>query len=193
MFKSIEEKLGLPAKPKRPVTPYFRFMSEIRPTVQAKNPKLKASELVSMIGKMWNSMEDNKKEKFAKGFKDEMVSYNLGIAKYKDSLSEEDLRKIKETRFEKKERKIVLLQQKKCRDLGKPRKPISSFIRFMQKQTDRQPKEQYTDFLKRASIKWHSLSDAERQKYKASAQDEENYKWVWWWFGCSTGRSQSVW
>lgn len=176
MLKSIEEKLGLPAKPKKPSTPYFRFMAEIRPTVQAKNPKLKSTELISTIGKMWNSLDAAKKETYSEGFKDEMLAYHDVITKYRNNLTEDDVRKIKETKFEKKERKLVLLQQKKCRDLGKPRKPISSFIRYLQKQTDRQPKEKYIEFVKRIGVKWQSLNEAEREKYKLAPQDEDNYK-----------------
>jgi len=176
MLASVEEKLGLPARPKKPLTPYFRFMNEVRPTVQAKNPKLKSTERVALIGKMWKSLDATKKEKFSKGFQDEMLAYMNVITEYRKNLSEDDIRKIKETKFEKKERKVVLLQQKKCRDLGKPRKPMSSFIRYLQKQTDRQPKEQYLDFVKRVSAKWQTLTDAEREKYKSTAQDEENFK-----------------
>lgn len=176
MLKSLEEKLGLPVKPKRPTTPYFRFMHEMRPTLQAKNPKLKSTELVAMIGKMWTSLDDAKKEKFSKGFKDEMLAYTNVMAKYRDSLSDDDIRKIKETKDEAKERKLVLAKQRKCRDLGKPRKPLNHFMSYLQQQTDRQPKEKYVDFVKRVSAKWRSLTDAEKEKYKATAQDEEQYK-----------------
>lgn len=128
------------------------------------------------MSKMWKSLDDTKKEKFSKGFKEDMLAYTNVIAKYRESLSDDDIRRIKETKFEKKERKLVLLQQKKCRELGKPRKPLSSFIRYLQKQTDRQPKENYIEFVKRVSVKWQSLSDAEREKYKPAAQDDEIYK-----------------
>lgn len=176
MLKSLEEKLGLPAKPKRPASPYFRFMSEMRTSVQAKNPKLSQLEVVSTIGEMWNKLDATKKEKYGKGYKDDMLAYTGKIAEYKNKLSDDDVRKIKETKFEKKERKVVLLQQKKCRDLGKPKKPMSSFLSYLQKQTDRQPKELYVEYVKRTSVKWQSLSDAEKEKYKPSAQEEEKYR-----------------
>lgn len=176
MFKSLEEKLGLPTKPKRPSTPYFRFLNEQRTSVQAKNPKLKAIEVVATMAEMWKKLDATKKEKYAKGFKDELLAYAGKIATYNKNLSEDDVRKIKETKLEKKERKVVLMHQKKCRDLGKPRRPMSSFISYLQKQTDRQPEEVYTDYVRRVSIRWQSLSDAEKEKYKPSAQEEEKYK-----------------
>ncbi|XP_037038858.1 transcription factor A, mitochondrial-like [Bradysia coprophila] len=176
MLKSLEEKLGLPAKPKKPASAYFRYMNEIRSSVQAKNPKLKSQELVSLIAKMWRSLDANRKEKFAKGFHEESNAYTERMAKYKDSLSEEDARKIKEMRFEKKERKVFLLYKKKCQELGKPKKPASNYIRFFQMQTDRQPKEQHREFVKRTSAKWNALSDTEKAKYSLSSEEEQNYK-----------------
>lgn len=176
MLKSLEEKLGLPPRPKKPASAYFRFMGEVRPTIVAKNPKLKQTEVMTMMGKMWKSLDESKKEKFSKGYKEDMARYSNVIAEYRDRLSEDDIRKIKETKFEKKERKLVLSHQKKSRDLGKPRKPMSSYLRYFQEQKDRQPKEKHSDFVKRVSVRWHALADAEREKYKVTVQDSEQYK-----------------
>lgn len=176
MLKSVEERLGLPTKPKRPTTPYFRFMSEVQPSVRAKNPKLKQTELTSMIGKMWKSMDDTKKQKYAKGYKEEIAAYQNEITTYKRNLSEDDVKRIREMVVEIKDRKAVVLQRKKTRDLGRPKKPTNSFVRFLNQQTDRQSKEEYKDYVKRVSVKWNSLSDAEKEKFKPSAQEEEAYK-----------------
>jgi len=176
MLKSIEEKLGLPAKPKRPTPPYFRFMADMRQDVKAKNPKLTNSELLSMLGKMWKSLDASKKDKYTKGFDDEKVRFADENEKYKKKLTDDDVRKIKEAKADIKERKIVLSQQKKCRELGKPKKPLTSFVRFLKAQTDRQPNEKYQKFLKRVSNKWESLSENEKVKFITTVQDKENYK-----------------
>jgi hypothetical protein len=41
--QSLEEKIGLPEKPKRPMTPYFRFMAEVRPALMKNNPNVKVT------------------------------------------------------------------------------------------------------------------------------------------------------
>lgn len=177
MLKSVEEQLNLPAKPKRPTTAYFRFMKEIRPTVQAKNPKLNTTEISSTIGKMWKSLDSAKQEKYAEGYKDEMQAYKGAITEYRKKLSEDDVHKIKELKSEKKERKVVLLQKRKVRALGKPLRPLNSFIRYtLKNKADRQPKEKSSDFVKRMSAKWNSMTDGEREKYKPLAAEEESYK-----------------
>lgn len=176
MLKSIEEKLGIPEKPKRPITPYFRFMNEIRSSVKAKNPKLKQVELTPIMGKMWKSLDASKKEKFVKSFKDEMLSFTDTMAKYKKGLTEDDVRKIKETKAELKERKVTLMQQKKSRSLGKPKKPMSSFLIYLQMQTDRKANEEYKNYVKRVSIRWQALSESEQGKYKPQPEELENYR-----------------
>nr|CAD7445024.1 unnamed protein product [Timema bartmani] len=36
--QTLEEKLGIPVKPKKPLTPFFRFMVQIRPKVVQQHP-----------------------------------------------------------------------------------------------------------------------------------------------------------
>lgn len=176
LLKSLEEKLGLPAKPKKPSSPYFRFMNEMRPTLQAKNPKLKPTELVVTLSKMWKTVDAVKKEQLSQAYEEDMAKYSVQLARYKSNLSKEDIEKIEEAKFGKKERKSVLSQQKKCRDLGKPRKPPSSFLRFLQLQSDRQPQEKYIDFVKRVGLRWQALSDDQKLKYRVSEEIEEKYR-----------------
>nr|CAD7198384.1 unnamed protein product [Timema douglasi] len=41
--QTLEEKLGIPVKPKKPLTPFFRFMGQIRPTVVQQHPGAKVT------------------------------------------------------------------------------------------------------------------------------------------------------
>lgn len=176
MLKSIEEKLGIPEKPKHPPTAYFRFLKEIRPSVQVKNPKLNQMELTSVMAKMWTSLEASKKEKFIKAYNDEMVAYTDRLTKYKEGLSEDDIRVMKETKAKLKERKIALTQQKKIRSLGRPKKPLSKFLMYLHMQTDRKQNEEYKTYLKRVSIRWQELSQSEQEKYKPQPKEVESYR-----------------
>lgn len=46
--KSQEEKFGLPPRPRKPLTPFFRFLAETRPKVTKENPKLSTMEVVKV-------------------------------------------------------------------------------------------------------------------------------------------------
>lgn len=151
-------------------------MKEIRPSVVAKNPKLSTVEVSSIIGKMWKSLDAAKKEKFSKGYEDEKAGFMDVMNKYKENLTPDDIKNIKELKADKKERKTFLLQKKKSRELGKPKKPISSFLRYLKMQTDRKPDEDYPIYLKRVSGKWLGLTENEREKFKPSVQELESYK-----------------
>lgn len=54
--KSAEEKLGL-EKPKRPLTPFFKFMTQMRPALLAKNPGISSKEAISWTSKHWQQLD----------------------------------------------------------------------------------------------------------------------------------------
>lgn len=72
---NVEERIGIPDKPRKPLTPYFRFMKEIRPSFVAKNPDLKQVDIIKGIAKIWNEeIDQKKKDKLQEDFKKEQVS-----------------------------------------------------------------------------------------------------------------------
>lgn len=178
-FKSVEEKLGLPTKPKKPIAPYFRFLIENRPSVVAKHPTLKTSEINSILGKMWRTLDANDKKAFSDGYKTELIDYYANeYNEYRSTLSEDDKRKIKQTKLEVKKRRALVAEQRKLRKLGKPKKPFNAYFRYYTSipQTERKPNEQSKEFVKRITTRWNGLSDSEKEKYKTSAEEEANYK-----------------
>lgn len=54
--KSAEDKLGLD-KPKRPLTPFFKFMAQMRPALLAKNPGISAKEAITWTSKHWHELD----------------------------------------------------------------------------------------------------------------------------------------
>lgn len=64
--KSAEAKLGI-EKPKRPLTPFFKFMTQMRPALLAKNPGISSKEAIAWSSKHWQEL-DNEVSKFTKLF-----------------------------------------------------------------------------------------------------------------------------
>lgn len=54
--KSAEEKLGI-EKPKRPLTPFFKFMTQMRPALLAKNPGISSKEAIAWSSKHWQELD----------------------------------------------------------------------------------------------------------------------------------------
>lgn len=54
--KSAEDKLGLD-KPKRPLTPFFKFLAQMRPALLAKNPGISSKEAITWTSKHWQELD----------------------------------------------------------------------------------------------------------------------------------------
>jgi len=102
MLKSVEEKLGLNAKPKRPLYPFFRFMNEMRQSFEG---KIKQSEFTSTAAEKWKTVDAAQKEKFEKEYKDEIVKHAIALANYRKTLTEDDIVNIKVLKENIKEKK----------------------------------------------------------------------------------------
>lgn len=168
-----DDKKELPAKPKRPVSPFMRFYYEMRHSVKVNNPDLNGKQITSIIEKMWNATDD--KEKYLKQHNDEKLQYTIDINNYNKTLTDDDKSKIKETRANKRKNDLSALQTK--HKLGKPMKPVNGFIKFLRAQEDfqgQQMVEERKSYYTEIGSKWRALSDAERDKYKPT-EETENY------------------
>lgn len=96
--KTVEEHLGFPSKPKRPLSPFFRFMLDSRPKVLAEFPKSSVTEIVQVIGKKWKEMDEKTKSKFAAEFAKEREAYEKVKAQYEGSLTQEQKEEIADFR-----------------------------------------------------------------------------------------------
>lgn len=126
---------------------------------------------------MWQSMDAAGRERFTKDYKTDLIKYySSDYIKYMSSLSDVDKRRIKEMKLELKKRKELAAQQRRLRNLYKPKKPMSPFFRYYRDQSDRKASESHKDYLKRVKSKWNDLSETEKEKFKTSAEEEAAYK-----------------
>jgi len=174
--RSLEKKLGFPLKPKEPLAPYFRFLREMRPQIALEYPNMTNKERVALIAKNWESLTEKEKEKFAIDYKNEIIKFSKALANYNNALTADQKTMIKEKIEEIGKKKLILFYKKKARELNKPKKPTSSFLRFLHEQKDRQPNERYKDHIKRVSQRWMALSITKKRLYKTPPEEFENYK-----------------
>lgn len=177
--KTIEEKLGIPPKPKKPLTPYFRFMKEIRPQISQEHPKILLPDVVRLVAKKWETVDEATKQKFSEEYKKDQIEYMERRAKYDLKLTDEQRAEIKAMKQEIVEAREKRATKKKTRDLGKPKKASSSFIHFMADQKTASPrgKETYREWQTKMSDAWTKLSDAQKEKYiLLSKVESEKYR-----------------
>lgn len=75
-----------PNKPKKPKTGYMIFCNENRTKVKGRNPSAKFEEIIKLLAKEWNSLDESNKEKYKEEAKDEKTQYIIDIEKYNESL-----------------------------------------------------------------------------------------------------------
>lgn len=91
----MEEKLGLPPRPRKPLTPYFRFLAEVRPRVSKENPKLGTLEIVQSCAKEWAVVDDNLRKKLTDEYMIEKEKYVKERASYEGKLTDDQKYDIK--------------------------------------------------------------------------------------------------
>lgn len=74
---TVHELLGIVSPPPRPLSPYYRYLLEIRPIVIAQNPELGPRELIKSIANLWNNVDLKKREKYENAFRSEQVIYRI--------------------------------------------------------------------------------------------------------------------
>lgn len=72
---TVEEKLGLPPRPKRPLTPYFRFLKEMRPVVKKENPDLQGVAIIKKIVEKYKFIEPALLEQYQAQYRKDQEEY----------------------------------------------------------------------------------------------------------------------
>ena len=131
MKRAALEKLGIPQKPVRPLSPYFRFLAQVRPNLTKAHPNLKLtgeefllkiskaaaifqilnkfiyfSELSKVAGVEWLKLSAQQKQQFDAPYRKDLVGYTRAMTEFKASLTDEHKMKIKEAQLELKEENI---------------------------------------------------------------------------------------
>jgi len=178
--KTLEERVGLPPRPKKPLTPYFRFMQEMRPKILQQQPTLKATDVVRTITKQWEVADENIKNRLVEEYRKEQQVYAELRTKYDAKITDEQRALIKEMKQEAAEMKERKILRKRVKELGRPKKPASAFLRFISAERHETPQtsnQTFRDWHRATTAKWARLSDFEKEKYmEESRRALEDYK-----------------
>lgn len=87
--RRLEEKLGLPAKPKRPLSCFLRFVNEKRPQWMKENPGLPMKEFVQKCGKQWTSADKKTKKKYENELVKDNEEYQKQLVLYNNQITDE--------------------------------------------------------------------------------------------------------
>lgn len=168
--QSIENQLNLPARPKKPITPFFRFSSLHRQELKEKHPGLPITEISKKLAKIWEMADPKMKQELNEQYKKEMDEFSQAKINYSLSLTEEQKQALKQVKGEVAEEKKKRRLKKKSKELGKPKRPGSSFILFAKSRKDQRGDTSVYDWQLKLSREWEQMSDSQKQPYVDQAK-----------------------
>lgn len=175
--KSVEEKLGYPLKPKRPLTPFFRYLLSARPNIVAQNPKIAAVDIVRQISKTWPTVDEGLKKKLTEEYLKDRAEYTKQLAVYESKLTDDQRVGIKAAKEERADDKEKRAHKKKLRENHKPKKPATGYIRYQLEMQPTRGDMNRHDFIRKIATAWNELPEAKRKPYNdAYAADAVKYK-----------------
>lgn len=143
-------------------------MKEVRPKMSLENPKAILVDVVKMVAKKWETVDEATKQKLTEEYKQDQIAYMDKRARYDLKLTDEQRADIKSLKQEIVEAREKRASRKKNRDLGKPKKASSSFIHFLADQkteTPRNKDETYREWQTRVTDIWSKMTEAQKEKY----------------------------
>ncbi|KAL2718792.1 hypothetical protein V1478_011211 [Vespula squamosa] len=177
--KRLENNL-FPNKPKRPLTPFFKYMKVMRPSIVNEFPEYKSIQIVKVLSERWASEDPEYKFKLNQEYDTEYKEYMMKIIEYEKTITPEQRENymiIKNTIKKKEHKSDVTL-------LGKPKRPPSAFILYMLSQMKVQkPAIKNKEYLKQLSIEWNAMNEQDKQQFIDQARklmDQYNKEKVEW-------------
>lgn len=166
--RTLESRLGIPERPKKPLSPYFRFMSEVRPTVVAAHPTLRLQDVVKAIAVKWETVDEARKNQYVEAYKTDQIAFLKKRAAYEASLTDDQrfgLKDLKEQIAQNKER---LLERKRVRALGRPKRAMSPYLCWLndpKHRLERLDGEKFVEWQRRGAAIWKTLSDEAKKPF----------------------------
>lgn len=163
--------MHIPDKPKKPLTPYFRFLRDYRQDKIKSNPEVKATELVKMGAADWAKAHASIKDKYTNEYKQDLEEYTVKMTAYNAKLTPEQQESIKEIRRLKTASKLKREIKKKSRDLHKPKRPLGPYMQFLMEKS-KDEKENMVVLMQKYKGQFQLLPDAVKQKYVQLFEDD---------------------
>ena len=154
--KRVFKATKITGAPKKPLSPYFIYLAEIRTGFKQKHPEMDQKELLTSIGKAWQMLPEGDKAKYGEK------------AAAKKQIYEEEVKKFEST-------DVYKDQIEKIKDKTPPKKPLSAFFFFL---ADRRlaakkdnPKVETKELTTMLGKEWSDISAELKSQYEEKAKE----------------------
>ncbi|XP_031501589.1 high mobility group B protein 6-like [Nymphaea colorata] len=189
-----------PLKPKKPLSSFFLYCNERRPSLVTQNNNV--LEISKIVGEEWKNMTEEDRAPYEEAAKKEKEQYSREMELYKQKKAEEEenIRRQEEenTKVQKQEALQLLKKKEKTekiikkvkathkkkkenRDTNKPKKPPTSFLLFSKEARktlmEGNPGVSNSTLHALISVRWKELNEADKKIWNEKAAEEmEAYK-----------------
>lgn len=162
------KQLNIPEIPKKPASPFLRFLKAQYPIYSKENPEIKFQDVVKKLSEVWNTQDPTMKAKLSEGFKEDLEKYNKLYLVFQAGLTNEQQAALKEMRAEKVNRRKRLsarnVQRKFNIETNRPKRAVNYYNYFL-KDIMTTRKESLKQAMEIGKTEWPLLSDEQKQKY----------------------------
>lgn len=157
-----------PKKPKKPKSSYILFTVATRPRVVAENPNMVATEVMSTLGKLWNTATATVKADYAEKYARAKEQFNREMAAYVPDPNYPEPVKEKKTKASKSANGQPAKKKQK-RDKNAPKRATSNYLLFQAEQREQMKRNGLTlgatEIISEIAKRWKKLSEVQKHAW----------------------------
>ncbi|KAG9484968.1 hypothetical protein GDO78_008197 [Eleutherodactylus coqui] len=158
--------------PKRPLSSFFRFVSEHRPTLAKQYPEAKLTEISKILALEWKGLSESARKRYVEAANEELSKYKSEVRKYKENLNPLELQLLNEKKKERLVKRKHIRHRRELTILGKPKGARSAYNIYMSENFQETKGISMTEKMKHLQEDWKRLPQSQKQMYVQLAQDD---------------------
>lgn len=143
------------------------YFKEVRSEVARTNPKLNPLEVVQECAKRWAVYDEGKKQGLNTLYQKDKEQFLKERLRYESSLTDEQKEQLGEFKQDLLDSREKRAYRKKVREMEKPKKPASGFLRFLSERYASGDRGQmpYREFQIKVADEWKTLPETQKKVY----------------------------
>lgn len=178
-IRNVEKKLGIPPRPKRPLSSYLSFCGSQRKLLTEQFPKLSSIDITKKLAELWRASDEETKKKYREQYQLNVEAYTKEVIEYEKKITPEQIQSISDEKLKNKKTAEIKVKKNEMIALGKPKRPPTAFILYMLSKKSEQAKagSKFSDWLSILGKEWAAEPQEIKMKFEnESAKLMEQYK-----------------
>lgn len=159
--------------PKRPLNGYMRFVMQQKPTVIRQNPDSKLVDIIRKIAQQWRMLSPEQKQPFQEASLRAREQFKVDLQRYQAQLTPAQLQQQALEKRQSMAKRKVIRKKRELTNLGKPKRPRSSFNIFMSEHFEEARGATNQAKMKSLMEDWRNLFSHQKQVYIQLAEDDK--------------------